>query len=148
MPKRSGRRGQSAGESDGAALGAVNDDVYPDDSLTLVFEATAEQDDANEPLDDEHTDDESDECFYARLSTWVTSIQPGPPPSQTTNSARSLPGSKTPSPTAIVTDLQRLWIDKAAGNSRLSYERKIIYCLQFLLQPLVPFNLYLFLRYL
>jgi len=97
--KRSTRGGQSAGESGGAGgMDTANDDVeiYPNDSLTLVFEAAAEQEDANEPTDDEHTDDESDESFYARLSTWVTSVQPGPPPSPTAIPAHSLPGLKTP----------------------------------------------------
>ena len=99
MPKRSTRGGQSAGKSAGArGLDTINDDVeiYPNDSLTLVFEAAAEQDDANEPPDDEHTDDESDESFYTRLHTWVTSVRPGPPPSPTTILTHSLPGLKTP----------------------------------------------------
>jgi hypothetical protein len=101
-PSRSGRGGQSAGQSGasggGGGTGLVDGevDIYPDDSITLIFEAAAEQDDGDEPPDDEHTDDESDESFFARLNTWVTSVQPGPPPppSPAPLPAYSHPGSK------------------------------------------------------
>ena len=100
MAQRSTRGGQIALESgSGGELGTVKDDVeiYPDDSLTLIFEAAGDQDDANEPPDDEHTDDESDKNFYARLNMWVTSVQPGPPPppSPAPTPAHSHAGSRT-----------------------------------------------------
>jgi hypothetical protein len=86
--KKSGQGSQRAGESGGGSgatrSGLVDDEgeIYPDDSLTHVFEASSEQDedDLNELPDDEHTDEESDECFYVRLNTWVASVPPGPPP--------------------------------------------------------------------
>ncbi len=99
VAQRSTRGGRIALESGGGGeLGTVKDDVeiYPDDSLTLIFEAAGDQDDANEPPDDEHTDDESDDSFYSRLHTWVASIRPGPPPSLTAIPTQSLPGSRTP----------------------------------------------------
>jgi hypothetical protein len=87
---------QIAGQSSGGGTSMVDDevDIYPDDSLTLVFEAAAEQD---ESPDDEYTDDESDDSFYARLSAWVSGIQPGhpSPPSPATLPAYSHYGSKT-----------------------------------------------------
>ncbi len=131
VPKRSTRGGQSAGERGGAdELGTVNDDVeiYPDDSLTLVFEATAEQDDANEPPDDEHTDDESDESFYARLSTWITSVrpEPGSPSSPTAISAHSIPESKRPTKSDGDTDGSATFVDhQICQNSQLK-ERKLV----------------------
>ena len=102
-PKKSGQGGQGAGNDSGSSAakgsGTVDneDEIYPDDSITLVFEAVAEQDDANELPDDEHTDDESDESFYARLDSWVTSVRPGslPPPSPAPTPAHSHAGSKT-----------------------------------------------------
>ena len=60
VAQRSTRGGRIALESGGGGeLGTVKDDVeiYPDDSLTLIFEAAGGQDDTNEPPDDEHTDD-------------------------------------------------------------------------------------------
>ena len=101
--KMSGQGGQGTGSGGGGSAargsGTVDgeDEIYPDDSLTLVFEAAAEQDDANELPDDEHTDDESDESFYARLDAWVTSVRPGSPPpsSPFPTPAHSHAGSKT-----------------------------------------------------
>jgi hypothetical protein len=101
--KMSGPGGQGAGNGGGgsAARGSGTVDgeaeIYPDDSLTLVFEAAAAQDDTNELPDDEHIDDESDESFYARLDAWVTSVRPGspPPPSPAPTPAHSHAGSKT-----------------------------------------------------
>jgi len=97
---KSGQGDRSTGKSGGGdarGSGTVDDEdeIYPDDSLTLVFEAAAEQDDANEPPNDEHTDDESDESFYERLDTWVTSVRPGPPPPPSPATVHSHAGSKT-----------------------------------------------------
>lgn len=75
-----GARQSSGCGSRGSGTVDDEDEIYPDDSLMLIFEATTEQDDANEAPDNEHTDDKSDENFYVRLNMWVTSVPPGPPP--------------------------------------------------------------------
>ena len=101
--KKSGQGSQRARKSDiggsarGSGLADNKSEIYPDDSLTLVFEAAAEEDDddSNEPPDDEHTDDENDECFYARLNTWVTSVPPGPPPSSSPAHRHAVPKKTT-----------------------------------------------------